>query len=64
MCEVQELGHMLQRDFTLSRTFSVCFLYFSNRSKVTPRYFGAKSCTSISPASVTFSFLAACLESR
>ena len=47
---------MLQRDLTLSRTFSVCFLYVSDLSRVIPRYFGAKSCTSTSPASVTFSF--------
>ncbi len=55
---------MLQCDLTLSRTFSVCLLYVSDLSRVTPRYFCAKSCTSTSPASVTFSFLAACLLSR
>ena len=27
---------MLQRDLTLSRTFSVCFLYVSDLSRVTP----------------------------
>ena len=53
---------MLQRDFTLSRTFSVCFLLVGDRSRVTPRYFGAKSCTSTYPASVTFRFLAACVS--
>ena len=51
---------MLKRDLTLSRTFSVCFLYVGDLSRVTPRYFGANSCTTTSPASVTFSFLAAC----
>ena len=40
------------------------FLYVSDLSRVTPRYFGAKSYTSTSPASVTFSCLAACLLSR
>ena len=36
-------------DLTLSRTFSVCFLYVSDLSRVTPRYCGAKSCASTSP---------------
>ena len=48
---------MLQRDFILSHPFSVCFLYVSDRSRVTPRYFGAKSCSNTSPAIMSLSVL-------
>ena len=50
--------------FTLSRTFSVCVLCVSDRSRVTTMCFGEQLCTITSPAIVTFSFLAACLLSR